>query len=668
MAGELGFFDDLADSLSPWRTADLGCVAVRKVPKDLRNGIPSIGEETGPTSAAARQALALKAQQDAERQLKCKSSLALIQLIQAAIERRETLLAQMGESIGTPVDAARALAQMSIGRLALEDYTDQALAREELAPVDLAAARVDMSELLPRKAYDPGYAHATAAHAQRSAASMGSFLGMRPTGSANGDSYSYYGYDDAPEGYGSYGYYDAAQKPESDGYEYYTDEEARAAATAAELNTMSAASVTAMALSAGKPEAAARKQGSGGGDLYEYDYYDDTAAADKGSGAAAAMGVGSAALAQGSGSATAPAATAPLGKSTLAAVQPQAVSASAVQGCSAANAGVASASTPIAGAAMAPKPEDDEYEYYSDEDGVPASAAMAAATAAATVVAADASYEYYEPEVATDPSRALWNTWAEERARHIKTQRGEYQKRHTANLASTKANEVAEEHDECVPPPPCAASHRCCPDHAANQPCLMRAIYHLCAEHLPASAFSRSRRAHGPHSPFSTHFTRLGQPSHVGRSPPTALASSSCSRPMGCACFGRRCLARPTSRDLAPRRTASFAQQTCGPLCTLAPTQLPSRRPMRKRARLTRVSPSIPRLRPSTLPVRSPPPHRWRSVPPACTLTCPRRFSPPLPSFRSDQAGALRLRLAPSRPPAYRSSCIPLAAHRGHEQ
>lgn len=265
MAGELGFFDDLADSLSPWRTADLGCVAVRKVPKDLRNGIPSIGEETGPTSAAARQALALKAQQDAERQLKCKSSLALIQLIQAAIERRETLLAQMGESIGTPVDAARALAQMSIGRLALEDYTDQALAREELAPVDLAAARVDMSELLPRKAYDPGYAHATAAHAQRSAASMGSFLGMRPTGSANGDSYSYYGYDDAPEGYGSYGYYDAAQKPESDGYEYYTDEEARAAATAAELNTMSAASVTAMALSAGKPEAAARKQGSGGG-------------------------------------------------------------------------------------------------------------------------------------------------------------------------------------------------------------------------------------------------------------------------------------------------------------------------------------------------------------------------------------------------------------------
>ena len=67
-----------------------------------------------------------------------------------------------------------------IGRLALEDFTDQALAREELAPVDLAAARVDMSELLPRNAFDPGYANATEAHAQRSAASMGSFLGMRP--------------------------------------------------------------------------------------------------------------------------------------------------------------------------------------------------------------------------------------------------------------------------------------------------------------------------------------------------------------------------------------------------------------------------------------------------------------------------------------------------------
>jgi hypothetical protein len=146
------------------------------------------------------------------------------------------LLRELGESTGTPADhlgtlgAAKAqkVAALSaplgtpIGRLALEEYPDQALAREELAAVDLAAARVDMSELLPRNAFDPSYATATAAHAQRSAASMGSFLSVRPTGQdAGGDySYSYYSYDDdGPEGYS--GEYGGAEDQYYGSYQYY---------------------------------------------------------------------------------------------------------------------------------------------------------------------------------------------------------------------------------------------------------------------------------------------------------------------------------------------------------------------------------------------------------------------------------------------------------------
>ena len=230
-----GFLDDLADSLAPWRTADLGCIAVRKV---SQGGV--LHDDTGPTSLAAREEAARRAQEEQEKQSRGRGSLALIQLIQTAIERREKLLRELGESIGTPADHMTAVgadkAQAAanargapistpIGRLALEDFPDQALAREELAPVDLAAARVDMSELLPRNAFDPDYANATTSHAQRSAASMGSFLGMRPADQAPGggaSSYSYYTYDDAPGGYSGeeyggggdqYSYYDgAAQK------------------------------------------------------------------------------------------------------------------------------------------------------------------------------------------------------------------------------------------------------------------------------------------------------------------------------------------------------------------------------------------------------------------------------------------------------------------------
>ena len=80
---------------------------------------------------------------------KSRASLALIQLIQSAIERREALLRQMGEEPGLPASQAGGnSARTPVSRLALERHVDQALAREDLESVDLAAARLDMSELL----------------------------------------------------------------------------------------------------------------------------------------------------------------------------------------------------------------------------------------------------------------------------------------------------------------------------------------------------------------------------------------------------------------------------------------------------------------------------------------------------------------------------------------
>ena len=57
-----GFLDDLADSLAPWRTADLGCIAVRKV---SQGGV--LHDDTGPTSLAAREEAARRAQEEQER-------------------------------------------------------------------------------------------------------------------------------------------------------------------------------------------------------------------------------------------------------------------------------------------------------------------------------------------------------------------------------------------------------------------------------------------------------------------------------------------------------------------------------------------------------------------------------------------------------------------------
>ena len=132
----LGIFDDLADSLAPWRTADLGCIAVRKVATEQPLTADEF-ESTGPTSLAEREEAAKKAREEAARQERGRSSLALIQLIQAAIERRETLLRDLGEGAGTPAEqagaapAGAAAGTTPVGRLALEEFPDQALAREE---------------------------------------------------------------------------------------------------------------------------------------------------------------------------------------------------------------------------------------------------------------------------------------------------------------------------------------------------------------------------------------------------------------------------------------------------------------------------------------------------------------------------------------------------------
>jgi hypothetical protein len=131
-----GFFKDLADSFDPFKTGDMGCVAVRKVPlgglqAECASPTRRPGPEPRPEVVAA------------ERQ-----SLALITLIQLAIDRREQALRDLGEEISFQCSAAAFGDGTPIGRLAIEPFTDQALAREDLESADLIDARVDMTELL----------------------------------------------------------------------------------------------------------------------------------------------------------------------------------------------------------------------------------------------------------------------------------------------------------------------------------------------------------------------------------------------------------------------------------------------------------------------------------------------------------------------------------------
>lgn len=75
-------------------------------------------------------------------------SLALIRVLETAIKRREDALRALGDEPGVPTTRV-AGGGTPIGRLALEPYTDQALAKEGLESLELHNARVDMTDLLP---------------------------------------------------------------------------------------------------------------------------------------------------------------------------------------------------------------------------------------------------------------------------------------------------------------------------------------------------------------------------------------------------------------------------------------------------------------------------------------------------------------------------------------
>ena len=131
-----GFFKDLADTFDPIRMGDMGCVAVRKVPPN--------GSQAGRASPARRPGPEPHPEvREAERQ-----SRALITLIQTAIERRERALRDLGEETSVQSSTAAIGDCNLIGRLAIQPFTDQVLAREDIEPADLVDARVDVTELL----------------------------------------------------------------------------------------------------------------------------------------------------------------------------------------------------------------------------------------------------------------------------------------------------------------------------------------------------------------------------------------------------------------------------------------------------------------------------------------------------------------------------------------
>ena len=136
------FLSDLADSFDPLATGDLGCVSVRYVRAD-GTGEPTgetLSERRVPIGATGRLPARAKKKKSPEVAAAERRSLALIQLMQAAIAKRENALLKRS-------DSARDVA--GIGRLALLNYGDQDLAREDIEETDLDTARVDMTELLP---------------------------------------------------------------------------------------------------------------------------------------------------------------------------------------------------------------------------------------------------------------------------------------------------------------------------------------------------------------------------------------------------------------------------------------------------------------------------------------------------------------------------------------
>ena len=159
-------------------TGDLGCIAVKREGNYSANETDLTTRQKPRITKREATKLANNLFLSEEMKVKNASSLVLVELIQAAIHRREALLRTMGEEPGLPagslVSVATAAAQRCtpLRRLALEEFTDQALAREDLESADLASARLDMAELLPFRAADPEYAATARAAARRSGEAM----------------------------------------------------------------------------------------------------------------------------------------------------------------------------------------------------------------------------------------------------------------------------------------------------------------------------------------------------------------------------------------------------------------------------------------------------------------------------------------------------------------
>ncbi|KAL1527952.1 hypothetical protein AB1Y20_009323 [Prymnesium parvum] len=123
----MSLFSSFTDALEPWKSADMGCIAVRKIsPEDLDQTAMSPQE------------------QQLERSVK--QSEALISLIEAAIARREAVLHSQ-ESYCLPASTSSGT-MGSVQRLLKARQTDMALAREEVDESDLLATQVDMTDLL----------------------------------------------------------------------------------------------------------------------------------------------------------------------------------------------------------------------------------------------------------------------------------------------------------------------------------------------------------------------------------------------------------------------------------------------------------------------------------------------------------------------------------------
>ena len=136
-------FQDLVDALHPGVTGDFGSffsvLGVAKESKNVTNAFDSGMDENLPKSAR---------QVDEE-----KRSLALIELLQKAIERREQALHQLRDEPGVPASMFFGVGS-PISRLALDPNTDAALASEDLGGFRVEGARVDMTDLLPKYALE----------------------------------------------------------------------------------------------------------------------------------------------------------------------------------------------------------------------------------------------------------------------------------------------------------------------------------------------------------------------------------------------------------------------------------------------------------------------------------------------------------------------------------